>query len=129
MPSGSGRRTAHNGEVVCLHTDLQTDPAPEVFQHGNSAVYLCNQRIYSPRHARGEAPQWDRISAEWPLRCVQFRSPQIESDEEGTARWLAEMQKTYRLVSKDTYPMPFYNKRETELKFTDYIDVYKFVPL
>lgn len=120
---------SHNSEVVCLHSDLKTDPAPEVFQHGNSAVYLCNQRIYSPRHARGEPWQEDRISAEWPLRCVQFRSPQIEPDEAATARWLAEMQQKYRLVSRDTYPLPFYNKRETELRFTDYIDVYKFVPL
>jgi hypothetical protein len=120
---------SHNGEVVCMHTDLKTHPAPEVFQHGNSAVYLCNQRIYSPRHARGEPWHEERISADWPLRCVQFRSPQIESDEEGTARWLVEMQQKYRLVGKDTYPMPFYNKRENELKFTDYIDVYKFVPL
>jgi hypothetical protein len=119
---------AHNGEVVCLHSDLGVDPASEVFQHGCSAVYLCNQRIYSPRHARGEPPHWDRISQQWPLRCVQFRAPAIQSDEAATARWLASMESKYQLVGRETYPFPFYNKRDTELKFTDYVEVYKFVP-
>jgi hypothetical protein len=119
---------SHNGEVVCLHSDLKIDPAPETFQHGCSASYLCNQRIYSPRHIRGEPPDWERISADWPLRCVQFRSPSIQDGKEATAAWLAKMESQYELLGKETYPFPFYDKRDRELKFTDYIDVYKFVP-
>jgi hypothetical protein len=121
--------TSHNGETVCLHSDLNVDLEPETFQHGSSASYLCNQRIYSPRHAKGLEPQWDRIAADWPLRCVQYRSPRFPSDGDKTAAaWLETMSEKYQLVGKETYPFPFYDKRETELKFTDYIDVYKFVP-
>jgi hypothetical protein len=121
--------TSHNGETVCLHSDLSVDLEPETFQHGSSASYLCNQRIYSPRHSKGLEPQWDRISADWPLRCVQYRSPRFPSEGDKTAAaWLETMSEKYQLVGKETYPFPFYDKRETELKFTDYIDVYKFVP-
>ena len=44
------------GEAVCLKSDLGEEFAPGTFRDlGWSAMYLCNQRIYSPRHARGEA--------------------------------------------------------------------------
>ena len=56
---------AHDSELVCLYTDCnyadcKKDLAPRTFLFGWSALYLCNQRIYSPRHARGEPPHLER---------------------------------------------------------------------
>lgn len=118
----------HSGELVCLHSDLGIDLEPAVFRVGRSAVYLCNQRIYSPRHAQGRPPQWEAVSEHWPLRCVQFRSPEVQRDDQAIVRWLEQMQQRYRLVGRQSFPFPFYNKWETELRFIDTIEVYEFVP-
>ena len=118
----------HSGELVCLHTDLGVDLEPAVFRVGRSAVYLCNQRIYSPRHAQRRQPQWEAVSEHWPLRCVQFRSPEVQRDDQAINRWLEQMQQRYRLIGRQSYPFPFYNKWETELRFVDTVEVYEFVP-
>jgi hypothetical protein len=119
---------AQNSELVCVHTDLKEDVSPGTFDYGWSCLYLCNQRIYSPRHARGEPPQWDRVSAEWPLRCVVFRSSIEERDTRPLDRWLAKMQSRYQLVSRDTFPFAAYDKWDRTHRTTDLIEVFKFVP-
>jgi len=119
---------AQDGELVCLKRDLGVDFSPETFRHGFSAMYLCNQQIYSPRHARGEPPRWDRVSAERPLRCVEFRSPLFEYDQAARDRWLAEMQRRYTLVNRSRYPFACYDKWETTIRAKDFVEVYTFVP-
>lgn len=119
---------AHDGELVCLKSDLGKDFSPDTFQHGFSAMYLCNQRIYSPRHARVEPPQWDSVSADWPLRCVQFKSSLYEYDSLAFDKWLQSMETRYELVARDRYPFACYDKRETKIRTMTYVEVYKFVP-
>ncbi|MBN2023688.1 MAG: glycosyltransferase family 39 protein [Pirellulales bacterium] len=119
---------AHDGEVVCLNTDLGKDFSPEEFRHGFSAMYLCNQRIYSPRHARGEPPRWDRVSADWPLRCVQFYSSTYPLDRDGLDRWVASMRERYTLVARERLPFACFDKRETKLRAMAYVELFKFVP-
>jgi hypothetical protein len=116
------------GELVCLKRDLGVEFSPETFRHGFSAMYLCNQRIYSPRHARGESPHWERISADWPLRYVEFHSPMYEYDEPARQRWLTEMQQHYTLVERVQYPFACYDKWETKIRAKDFVEVYTFVP-
>jgi hypothetical protein len=119
---------AQDSELVCLQTDLKEDASPGTFPWGWSSLYLCNQRIYSPRHARGEPPQLNRVSAEWPLRCVLYRSGTQERDATAVERWLARKQADYRLVARDKYPFPIYDKHELSRGEVDYIEVFKFVP-
>jgi hypothetical protein len=119
---------AQNSELVCVRTDLKEDVSPGTYDYGWSCLYLCNQRIYSPRHARGERPQWDRVSADWPLRCVMFRSSAFERDSHPLERWLEGMRERYQLVSRDTFPFAVYNKWDREHQTTDVIEVFKFVP-
>jgi hypothetical protein len=119
---------AEDSELVCLETDLRANLSPGSYEHGLSSLYLCNQRIYSPRHARGEPPRWDRVSAERPLRCVLFRSTEWERDARPLERWLDGMQRDYRLVTRDKYPAPFYDKSDCRLQAVDFIEVFKFVP-
>lgn len=117
------------GEAVCLKTDLGLEFAPGTFHElGWSAMYLCNQRIYSPRHAAGTPPRWDRVSAEWPLRCVQYRAEVYRYDQAALDRWLRAMEDKYRLISRDTFPFPVYDQKQRNLLCRDFVDIFTFVP-
>jgi hypothetical protein len=116
------------GEAACVRTDLGRTFSPETFHELSfSAEYLCNQRIYSPRHAAQEPIHWERISAKHPLRCVLYRSPQFPFDEAALHSWLDEMEKDYALESRETFPL-------VRLKNTgrptgvDYLEIFRFVP-
>jgi hypothetical protein len=122
------RDVAEDSELVCLETDLKANLSPGTYEHGMASLYLCNQRIYSPRHARGEPPHWDRVSAKRPLRCILFRSTTWERDARPLEQWLAGMQRDYRLVARDRYPAPFYDKWDRRPVAVDFIEVFKFVP-
>lgn len=118
-----------SGEVACLHTDLKLDFAPGTFRDlGWSAMYLCNQRIYSPRHARGGSVDWKAVSADWPLRCVEYQAEVYRYDRAARDRWLATMQKRYKLVARERFPFPVFAQRGRNLLCADAIEVYRFVP-
>lgn len=117
-----------DGEAVCLKSDLDVTFSPRSYEYGLSSLYLCNQRIYSPRHARGEAPHWDQISVQHPLRCVQYYASEAPYDDAAAAAWLTEMTSRYDLIGRERYPCPVFDKRERELRALDYVEVYKFVP-
>lgn len=120
---------AWNGELVCLKTDLGLCFSPQTYRElGWSATYLCNQRIYSPRHAAGRPPNWSRVSAEWPLRCIQFRAGVWPFDQAAFDRWMAQMQEQFQLVAHDSFPLPRFDKQGRSVLTIDYIDVFKFVP-
>lgn len=116
------------GEVACLESDLQRRIAPQAFSELSwSAMYLCNQRIYSPRHAAGEPVAWQRVSHSAPLRCVLYRAPAFPHDEAALRTWLEQMEQSYRLAGREVYPFPCYGKRD-DLRNVDYLEVFTFVP-
>jgi hypothetical protein len=117
------------GEAVCLKTDLAQDFAPGTYRELSwSAMYLCNQRIYSPRHAAGLGPRLERVTAERPLRCVLYRDPDFPCDEARLQRWLVEMQGHYQLVAHDVYAFPRYAKGERRLVKVDHVQIFTLVP-
>lgn len=121
--------TQLEGETVCLKTDLHQEFSEQTYRELCwSAVYLCNQRIYSPRHRRGEAPHWERITAQHPLRCVQFVAPSCDYDEAAFRRWMDSMLERYELESQTSLPFAVLDKRERDLRGRDYVRVYHFVP-
>jgi hypothetical protein len=117
---------AFDAELVCVKTDLRLPFARSICLEGDEAIYLCNQRIYSPRHARREPARLDRVSAERPLRCAWFRVPWLPVDEAAVSQWLAEMQADYRLVAREKYPQPVFNKRGVQSLNT--LELFEFVP-
>jgi hypothetical protein len=124
---------AHDNELVSCETDLKTDLSPDKVNCGWSSLYFCNQRIYSPRHARGEKPRLDRVTVQRPLRCVLYRSPKEEQespppDPQVRQRWLEKMQADYDLVAHDAYPFAAYDKSDRQQIGDDYVEVFKFVP-
>jgi hypothetical protein len=117
---------ARQGEVVCVKTDLNQDLSGGNFQMGYSALYLCNQRIYSPRHARREPPQWQRISADWPLICVRYHSWQYPDNTAAVTRWLDEIQRTYTIVGREYYPQR--HTPNDAFETAGVVEVYRCVP-
>lgn len=118
-----------SGEVACLKKDLNIEFAPGTFRDlGWSAMYLCNQRIYSPRCARGEPVDWQAVSADWPLRCVEYQAEVYRYDAAARDRWLTSMRKRYQLIGRDRFAMPVYDQRGGILFCTDAVEVYEFAP-
>jgi hypothetical protein len=119
---------AFDAELVCLKTDLGVGVDPLLCVEGDEAMYICYQRMYSPRHARGEPPAWGRISADRPLRCARFIAPIVHQDEAVFDRWLAQMQLRWRLVGQETYFFPFFPKRGAPPDYVNRLVIYEFVP-
>jgi 4-amino-4-deoxy-L-arabinose transferase-like glycosyltransferase len=118
----------HDSEVACIKTDLGRVFSPETFHDLSfSAEYLCNQRIYSPRRAAGDAIHWDRVSATHPLRCVLYRCPQYSFDEAALKAWLDEMQEQYVLVSREVYP-EVRQGHTRRVVAVDYLEIFHFIP-
>ena len=79
-------------ELICLGWDygIRERNAPNL----RTAVYLCNQAIYSPQRRRG-GPRLDAVSAEHPLRCVLYH--EIRRDNPAVQALLARMESQYAL--------------------------------
>ena len=117
------------GEVACLRSDLDLEFAPGTFHHlGWSAMYLCNQRIYSPRHRRGEPVDWAHVRDDWPLYVVEYRAQVYAYDDASNQAWLGSMDRRYRLVSRHTFPSPVFDQRGGNLLCADNIVLYTFLP-
>jgi len=83
---------ARDAEPVCLRWDLGLGEWNSIDL--NVAVYLCNQRIYSPHRSRPRQAPRRPVSSDRPLRCVlSFSSPA----EPRVAAWLDSMRKRYQL--------------------------------
>lgn len=117
-----------DAELVCLKTDLGQGVRLPMCIEGDEAMYFCNQRIYSPRHSRGEAAPLDRVSGEHPLRCVRFLPAALPPDDAGFQRWLAEMESRYQLIGRETHHFPLLQDRRPDPLYVNTLEVYEFVP-
>ena len=119
---------SQNGEVACLTSDLGVVLAPDQFVELNlSAQYLCNQHIYSPRHAAHKTVDWASISAQRPLQCVLFRSTVLPFDNAHYLAWQHEMERKYDLVNRDSFPITRQDKMGRVCD-RDLIEILRFVP-
>ena len=114
---------AYRGEVVCTLTDLQLDFYADRLAY-HSAVYRCNQKIYSPRHAVGANPRWGQVSQQRPLRCVIPNPPDCSPNPQMLADWLRDMEARYRLTAKHSYEV----NAGAGTVYSQRYDVYEFVP-
>ena len=119
---------SQQNEVACLTSDLGIILSPDQFSELNfSAQYLCNQRIYSPRHIKHKPVAWENVSARRPLVCVFFRSAQMPFDETKYHAWLRDMLAKYDLVGRDSLPILRSTKSGLVCDF-DSIETFRFVP-
>ena len=117
-------------EVVSISADLkQTFPPPDAsWQNCVSPQFLCNQRIYSPRQARGRSCDLTRVSRRHPLACVQYWSHLTPYDQAAFDHWLHAMQQRYDLIATERYPLLQDNDNDPTPEPPDRVEVYEFVP-
>lgn len=117
------------GEAICLHTDIGLNYSG-CYDDGLSwsAMYLCNQRIYSPRHAAGLPPRYDQVTATRPLRCVLYRDQTYPVNEQAIDAWLADFKKKFRLVSRELFALTRFAKNDKDLVKVDHLEIFHFVP-
>jgi hypothetical protein len=112
---------ARGAEPVCLRWDLELGEWDS--RNLNVAVYLCNQMIYSPMRRQERKPQWQKVSASRPLRCVlSLRDP----SEPRVANWLEAMQKGYHLRERRMLTVDMALSKAKPR--TEHYFVYEFVP-
>jgi hypothetical protein len=93
---------AHAAELACLRSDFGVAERP--LKNFPTAIFLCNQWIYSPQRRRTGGPSWQAVTPQRPLRCVlDHPSPR---DEPQLAAWLARMQHSFDLRRIDRLPIP-----------------------
>ena len=119
------------GETCCVMSDLKHELLAGCDEGLNwTAMYLCNQKIYSPRHRRGDAIDWSQVSDDHPLRCVLFttrvdavrrrgRTTLGRRDASGSTTWPGP---------KRRYPFSYFAKNERDLAVMDHLKIYRFVP-
>jgi hypothetical protein len=112
-----------------LKADLHLDFSPSTFSELSwSATYLVNHQIYSPRVRDRRAPDWGRISRDWPLTVAEYHDANKAYDLAARDEWLASMAERYTLAASEDVPMPRYHWRERRLLSADFVRLYTFVP-
>src|SRR5262249_54678590 len=116
---------ARDGELVCINRDLGAVFDPRHWTKDATDTYLCYQKIYSPRHRRGAAPDLAAVSDARPLRCVLFN--EAPQDTPAFQAWLAGMLARYRLRSAVPYHVRSVERKRGPTWDQLYL-VYEFVP-
>jgi hypothetical protein len=116
---------SRDGELACVYRDLGVAFDPRHWTRDATDTYLVYQRIYSPRHRRGDRLDLGSVSATRPLRCVLFNetpqgTPKFET-------WLADMLTRYDLRGVTPYKVSSVEKRLGPTWDELYL-VYEFVP-
>jgi hypothetical protein len=88
---------ARAAELACLCADFGVDDRHA--HHLRTALYLCNQWIYSPQRRHGAGPRWELVSSRRPLRCVLYNETSRESSR--VAAWLTAMERSFELQRID----------------------------
>ena len=92
---------AKDAELVCLKEDMKTVLNPRHWRLFRSALYLCNQRIYSPRHKNQIEADWNAVSPRRPLRCVLYNEGTEANP--AVAAWLERMRNDFELKKRQTF--------------------------
>jgi hypothetical protein len=88
---------ARTAELACLRGDFGIKDRRS--KNLRSALFVCNQWIYSPQRRRGGGPRWDAITPDRPLRCVLYH--ETSPDHPDVVAWLASMQRSFDLRRTD----------------------------
>jgi hypothetical protein len=113
---------ARGAEVACLQWDFGISTRHEGL--ARTAIYLCNQQIYSPRQSRGGGPRWNLVTPDRPLRCVAFDDAIIKSP--AATAWLESIGTRYTLRKRVDLIVP---TTGLDMKpWDDHVRVFEFQP-
>ena len=113
-----------DAEIACLKADFGLTFDRRHWEYGRSALYLCNQRIYSDRHRLRRPIAWDRISGTHPLLCVLYN--EYPRDDPAFRSWLDGLAARYELRGHTTFDVNAGTGRVGGLE--DRYEVFEFVP-
>ncbi len=113
-----------HAEVACVKSDLGLTLDPAHWDHGRTALYLCNRALHGT-HPPGTPPAWDRITDDHPLACVFYN--QWPKEDPAFQNWLNGMTRRYTLRSRATFDVNIDTGRYGDLE--DRYTVLEFVPL
>ena len=116
---------AIGAELACVKGDLGLVFDERHWANDSTDAYLCYQRIYSPRHRRGEKVRLDAVTASRPLRCVLFN--ELPGEAPAFQAWIGEMGARYDVLSVVTYPVSTMERKKGQTWDAVYL-VYEFVP-
>jgi len=116
---------AYDADLICLETDAGRDFFAARNRSPGMALYLCNQRIYSPRRASGDPLLWGGAPSDRPLRCVRFRSSPLPYSEDAFRQWLEKMKSRYQLAGYELHAFPVHHK-DRELLGYQWLELYEF---
>ncbi len=112
---------AKGAELACLRWDFGVKQGRVAYSR--TAIYLCNQQIYSPQQSRGGGPRWELVTPQRPLRCVAFEIP-LKSPE--VSAWLASMVERYTLRKQSDVVVPTTGLNMKP--WDDQITIFEFLP-
>ena len=114
-----------HAELACARVDLGAVFDPEHWGRDATDTYLCYQRIYSPRHARGAPVRLDAVSASHPLRVVLYN--EFPEATPAFRSWMAAMQARYLLRGLESFTVSTLEPKKGPTWDSHYT-VYEFVP-
>ena len=112
-----------HSEVACIKSDFGLALTPHHWEHGRTALYLCNRRINSARPP-GVPPAWAKVSEDRPLACVFYN--ELPAEHPAFRSWLARMSARYDLRARATFDVNSETGRYGDLE--DRYTVFEFVP-
>jgi hypothetical protein len=89
-------------------------------------LYLCNQKIYSPRHRQGAAMEWDSVSSDRPLRCVLYN--EWPENNPACSVWLQGMCERFKIRKREIFIINESGHRDDGTDVEDRYTVFDFVP-
>lgn len=115
-------------ETICLTSDLKNDFCLQPRKTLSwTAMYLCNQRIYSPRHRARLPPKPEESSLGKPVRYVLYRDPMLPFDQAGFEQWQSWLRARHRVVGQESFWFTRFDKSERTLRAIDRLEVWKCV--
>ena len=118
--------SARDSELACVKSDLGLGFSQRNWTLFKSALYLCNQKIYSPRHREGVGVNWNMASTDGPLRCVLYN--ECPENNPACSAWLAEMTEQFELSNRRSFVVNESSHRDDETDVEDRYTIHDFVP-
>jgi hypothetical protein len=115
-----------DSQLVCVKSDLGLGFNRRNWSFFRSALYLCNQKIYSPRHRKGGGINWDVVSRDRPLRCVLYN--EWPENSPVCSAWLRVMSERFEVQCRKTFVINEPSHRDDGTDVEDRYTVYDFVP-
>jgi hypothetical protein len=114
-----------HAELACLKQDFGLEFQPGHWGRAQTDMYLCYQKIYSPRHRQRRKVTISAVSHSHPLRCVLFN--EFPQQTPAFQAWMASMLERYDLRGFEQFPITAV-ERKKGLTWDSVYLVYEFVP-